>query len=229
MDRHEWHEPYEDPASPLSRRLALVQGHFAAALDRSPDGPISVISMCAGQGRDVIGVLVDHRRGPDVRATLVELDERNVAVAVARASQAGLVGVDVVQADAGTTDAYRTAGPAAVVLACGLFGNITDDDVEKTIAALPSFCTPEATVIWTRHRRPPDLTPSIRRWFAEAGFVEESFDAPPDLFIGVGAHRLVGDPQPRRPGQRLFDFVGYDILDRRGTTSPLPPGGEGDR
>jgi hypothetical protein len=139
---------------------------------------------------------------------------------MARASEAGLAGVEVVQADAGTSDAYRTAGPAAVVLACGLFGNITDRDVERTIAALPSFCTPKATVIWTRHRRPPDLTADIRQWFAQTGFMEESFDAPPDLFIGVGVHRLVGDPERWRPGQRLFHFVGYDVLDQSGTTSP---------
>jgi hypothetical protein len=32
-------------------------------------------------GRDVIGVLAGHPRRDDVRARLVELDERNVAVA----------------------------------------------------------------------------------------------------------------------------------------------------
>jgi hypothetical protein len=33
-----------------------------------------VISLCAGQGRDLLGVLADHPRREDVRARLVELD-----------------------------------------------------------------------------------------------------------------------------------------------------------
>jgi hypothetical protein len=77
----EWHRDYDDPGSPLSRRLELVQGHLCAELDHAPGGDIRVISLCAGQGRDVIGVLAGHPRRGDVRARLVELDERNVAVA----------------------------------------------------------------------------------------------------------------------------------------------------
>jgi hypothetical protein len=28
----------------------------------------------------------------------------------------------------------------------------------------------------------------------------------------VGAHRFPGEPQPYRAGERLFTFVGYDVL-----------------
>jgi hypothetical protein len=80
-DWADWHTPYDDPSSPLSERLRLVQGHLRTVLDRSPVGPIRLISMCAGQGRDVIGVLTGHRRRADVRATLVELDDGNAAAA----------------------------------------------------------------------------------------------------------------------------------------------------
>jgi hypothetical protein len=50
---------------------------------------------------------------------------------------------------------------------------------------------PGATVIWTRHRRPPDLTPQIRGWFAASGFDEIAFDAlGTSMLTGVGANRL---------------------------------------
>jgi hypothetical protein len=207
-----WHAPYDDPLSALSERLALVQGHFRGALDRCPPGPITVISMCGGQGRDVIGVLAEHGRRHDVRVTVVERDSGNITVASDAAARAGLTGIDVVEADAGLSDAYRTAVPAAIVLACGVFGNISDDDIARTVAALPGLCAAGATVIWTRHRRSPDLTPTVRRWFEEAGFAEIGFDDPERHFIGVGAHRLVARPRPFVPGQRLFDFVGFDAL-----------------
>jgi hypothetical protein len=202
----EWHRDYDDPGSLLSRRGERVQGHLRAELDRAPAGSVRLISLCAGQGRDVIGALTGHPRRDDVRARLVELDERNVALASQAAQAAGLPGVEVLEADAGTTDAYVRAVPAQIVVACGIFGNITARDIQATVAALPSLCAPGALVLWSRHRVPPDLTPAIRSWFAEAGFREEAFDTSPDGFMSVGAHRFAGEPVALALGQRLFTF-----------------------
>src|SRR5271154_2837323 len=69
-----WHDAYDDPSSPLSARLATVQSHIEEALDRAPAGEVRVVSICAGQGRDLVGVLAGHRRRTEVRARLVEAD-----------------------------------------------------------------------------------------------------------------------------------------------------------
>jgi hypothetical protein len=201
-DWHGWHEAYDDPASSLARRLAIVQDGIRAALDRCPPGPVRAVSVCAGQGRDLLGVLADHPRGTDVRARLVELDPRNVAVARAALPP----GVEVVEGDAAVSDAYLGAVPADLVLLCGVFGNVSDGDVERTVRFAPQLCAPGATVIWTRHRRAPDLTPSVRRWFGEAGFEEVSFDAPPESAAAVGVTRYVGTPVELRLRERFFTF-----------------------
>jgi hypothetical protein len=155
-DWREWHTPYADPTSSLSRRLAVVQESLAAALYRAPGGRVRLVSACAGQGHDVIGVLPTHPRAADVDALLVEYDAGNAAAARQAAADAGLDRVEVVTGDAGVTDAYAGAVPADVVLMCGVFGNVPDGDVERTARALPSLCAPGATVIWTRHRGAPD-------------------------------------------------------------------------
>jgi hypothetical protein len=183
-----------------------VQLRIRDALDACRPGPIHLVSVCAGQGHDVIGALTDHPRAGDVRARLVELD----AVNVARARAAAPAGVDVVCADASDTSAYDGAVPAEIVLANGVFGNISDADIEHTISVLPSLCAPQATVLWTRHRRPPDVTPQIRAWFTAAGFDEVAFEGPDGFIFGVGVHRLARDPDPFVPGVKLFDFVGSD-------------------
>jgi hypothetical protein len=201
-----WHRPYDDPASRLSRRLALVQQHLRAALDRIT-GPVTVISMCAGQGRDVVPVLAKHPRRAEVRALLVEIDERNVRVARESAHAAGLDSVTVTQADAALTDSYAAYVPGDVILACGIFGNISLTDIERTVRALPSLAAPGATVLWTRGRRPgDDPTPDIRRWFEESGFEEIAFDAPDEESFSVGVNRLRGKPAAFAPGLRLFEF-----------------------
>jgi hypothetical protein len=207
-----WHQGYEDADSPISARLRLVQAGVRDALDRCPPGPVRIVSMCAGQGRDVIDVVAGHRRRADVGALLVELDPELAAFARDRAATAGVGDeVQVVEGDAALARHYVDAVPADLVLVCGVFGNISDEDVRATVSRLPSFCAPGGTVIWTRHRRPPDLTPSIRAWFAEAGFVEESFAAPDGYVLSVGCHRLGELTQPAPPLDpelRLFRFFG---------------------
>lgn len=204
----DWHRLYDDPSSSLARRLAIVQHRIRDALAAAPPGPIRVVSVCAGQGRDLIGALVDHPRRNDVTGRLVELDADNVAYARRIAADAGTTGLELVAGDASVSDAYSGAVPADLVLACGIFGNVSQEDVEHTVRSLPMLCAPDATVIWTRHRLPPDFTPTIRRWFGRYGFDEMAFDASEDEIHGVGTHRLREPPLPFRPGVRFFTFTG---------------------
>ena len=215
-----WHDAYEDPSSPLSVRLALVQGRLSAALAAAPPGPIRLVSLCAGQGRDVLGVLPGHPRRDDVTAVLVELDPGNARLAADGVARARLANVTVRQADAGIAASYADALPADVLLLCGIFGNVSEDDVRRTIAAARVMCAPGGTVIWTRHRRPPDLTPRLRDWFAAAGFAELAFDSPGEApLVSVGVNRLRDSAGGRPlaawpPQERLFTF---------GTGADRPP------
>jgi hypothetical protein len=219
MDWMRWHADYDDAASPLAQRLRVVQEQIRDVLDRAPAGPLTVVSMCAGQGRDLLEVLATHPRRDDVRARLVELDPGNVVVA----RSAGLAGVEVVGSDAGLVDAYLGAVPADLVLACGVFGNITDADVERTVAVCGQLCRDGGTVVWTRHRRPPDLVPAICDWFERDGFDRVAVTAP-ELGYGVGAHRRTRAPERLEAGARMFTFVGAKAL-RSGAPGPLTSSG----
>jgi len=156
-DYHDWHDDYARPGSSLHRRLQVVIELLGRALDVLPAGPIRVVSLCAGQGVDILTVAEQHERGRDLMGRLVELDPRNVAAARDRISAAGLEGFEVVEADASRSDAYAGAVPADLVVACGIFGNISLDDIERTIRFLPSLCAPGAHVLWTRPPREPGV------------------------------------------------------------------------
>jgi hypothetical protein len=109
MDWHAWHHDYDEPGTPLARRLAAVQTQIRVALDAAPPGPLHAISLCAGQGRDLT-------------------------------------------ADAALTDQYAGMVPAYLVLVCGMFGNMADDDVRRTVGYCTQLCAHGGTVIWTRGR-----------------------------------------------------------------------------
>jgi hypothetical protein len=201
-----WHDDYDQPGSPLARRLEAVEQRIRTALDDAPPGPLRAVSMCAGQGRDLIGALAGHPRREDVTARLVELDERNAGIARQSAAAAGLDKVEVVTGDAALTDSYAGIVPADLVLVCGVFGNITDIDVQRTIGYCTQLCTRDGTVVWTRGRWEPDLVPRICDWFAERGFTE-LWVSEPGVGYGVGAHRFAATPAPLKPGARMFTFT----------------------
>lgn len=202
----QWHEGYADPESLPSRRLPIVQAHIRAFLDSRATEDLRVISLCAGEGRDLLDVLEAFPQADRVSARLVELNPLLVDRARQRIRIARLPQVEVFERDAGITDAYEGFAPADLVLACGVFGNVPDEDVESTVHALPQLCAEGGTVIWTRHRKSPDLTPSIRRWYAEAGFREQAFDSPGPGSFAVGVHRSTTPSVPLQRGQRLFTF-----------------------
>ncbi|WJK41500.1 SAM-dependent methyltransferase [Solwaraspora sp. WMMA2056] len=169
-----WHEAYADPDSALSRRLAVVQARIRETLDAAPPGPVRVVSMCASEGRDVLGV-----------------------------------DLEVVIGDAARSAHYADAVPADLVLLCGVFGNIGDADVARLVAAAPQLTAAGGTVIWTRHRREPDLVPRILEWFAAAGFVQVWLSDRSEGY-GVGVHRFAGLPAALRLrlDETLFRFLG---------------------
>lgn len=161
--------------------------------------------MCAGEARDLLGALAQVERR-DIVGRLVELDPALAQNARRGLAELGVDGVEVITGDAGELGVYAAAAPADLVLECGVFGNISDADVERTVRASPALCAPGGTLIWTRNRRAPDLTGAIRAWYAESGFHEVAFDGVPDSLASVGVARFVGETAALTD-QRLFTFI----------------------
>ena len=190
----------------MAQRLPVVRAAIAAALDAAPARPLRALSLCAGDGRDLIPLLQAHPRGGDVTAVLVEQDERLAE----RAGQSarGLPGVAVRTGDASRWAEVLDAGPADLLLICGVFGNIRPSDVATTVWALPWLLAPGSRVVWTCKGR-PSVQDGHRRLFATMGFDEVSFHdgAGQPFGVGVATPRSVpstpwlGQPDP------VFSFV----------------------
>jgi hypothetical protein len=207
-DWSDWHRRYDDPHSDISRRLVITQRFLGETLRDRGDRPTRLLSICAGQGLNVLPVLAQHPGRDFVTATLIELDPRNVAVAAQSARAAGLSQVRVICGDASQTDSYVDAVPADIILACGVFGNISEGAIKFTIEHLPQLCSPGAVVIWTLGRRPGRAPlQQVGQWWATAGFQQMAIDAPADTAYSVVVHRLIRKPQPLRRGVTLFKFI----------------------
>jgi len=211
MDWHSWHNHYDDTNSPMARRLVEVQKQIELYLEQAPDRPLRIISVCAGQGRDLLSVLQHHRRRNDVSALLIDIEEKNTLAIEATAKKMELERIRGLTADASEMANYESMAPADLVLMCGVFGNISDQDIRRSITLSRQLCNHSGRLIWTRHRREPDMVPQIRDWFQAEDFEQER-SARENEDYGVVTHRYLGTPQPFTPGVRMFEFVGYKSL-----------------
>lgn len=236
-DWHEWHHAYAVSES-YRRRLACVRTHIAAALDAMAPRPIRIVSICAGDGRDVISVLREHPRRRDVAATLVELDARLVDDGRTLARDAGLeANVEFVQADATRPDVYVGRLPCDLLVACGILGNILPETTPSFVALASAACETGGRLIWTRNasRRNGDAhIATIRQLLAAASFDEVRRDIIEDedddqsermvLEFGDVRHVVTSHVQRATPGPlpsgELFTFVGFRALEKAVSSAP---------
>jgi hypothetical protein len=203
-DYQQWHEQYDDPESGLSWRLGVVRRLISAHLDEHA-GPVRILSLCAGDGRDVIGVLRSRDDAARVRATLVEA---HPDIAEAARESAGELPVDVRVGDAGDLATCADLAPVDLLLLVGIFGNISTADIERTVRVAPALCRPGATVLWSRSRGREDLHDTIRGWWREAGCTElETASFERAGRPAVGAVRYDGAVRPVDPATHLFTFI----------------------
>lgn len=200
----DWHEAYGDPGRPLARRLEVVKKRLRTALDQAGPAP-TVLSLCSGDGRDVIETLADYP-APTGRVVLVEVDPTLSARARRAAEAQNLCQVEVRCGDAGAVATFADVLPVDVLLPCGIFGNIDHSAVKRIVESVPSLVRAGGYVIWTRGGSDPDRRPEIRDWFTQAGAAEVAFDGAPAPF-GVGLNRTAapGRLHTGRP-EILFSF-----------------------
>jgi hypothetical protein len=123
----------------------------------------------------------------------------------------GLSDVEVRVADAGTIDSFADVLPAHVVVASGVFGNISMADTRRTVAALKTVLAPGGLVVWTRSRRldGSDRSLDVRAVFLEHNFAEVSFSTIPDGKFRIGVHKRateVIDVPTLQIERRMFRF-----------------------
>jgi hypothetical protein len=204
-DWHAWYGEYDDPDSELSRRLAVVRGELAAVLaDRS--GPVTLLSLCAGDGRDTLPVLASSKT--PASAVLVELDP-DLAEAARREVAALGLDVDVRTDDAGLVAAWADVVPVDVLMLCGVLGNVSDDDARRIVTGAALMLQRGGTMIWTRADHGPageDPSEWVRRLLLDAGWEERSFVRPDDASYRVGVHTWNG-VAPGILAGTLFSFV----------------------
>ncbi|MBN3880244.1 MULTISPECIES: class I SAM-dependent methyltransferase family protein [unclassified Nostoc] len=209
-DWFEWHDLYNSEPK-LQQRLQIVREYISHSLDVSLPGIIRVVSVCAGDGRDLLGTLSKHSRTKDVYARLVELDPKLVEPGRLAIESAGLAKqIEFVNGDATNSSNYAGAVPADIVIVCGIFGNLADEaELNRLLRNLSLLSKKGSLIIWTRGET-KDIRHSdtVRKLLREADFEEVSFKLTPTGDMAVGLHRYLGEGSALLENQQLFVFSG---------------------
>jgi hypothetical protein len=202
-----WHDEYENAGSELNARKRAVQAQVAKIVEQRPPGPVTIVSICGGQGREVIGALETHPRRADVRGRIVELDAENAAFARAWAQEAQLGDLEVVTGDASIADSYAGLPPVDLVVISGVFGHLSDADRQRTVGFLRQICRQGGCVVWTFFRRNEEQTARLRGYFAGQMFDEEEFETlSGEYAFTIARNRYLGAPALFEPHAKIFTF-----------------------
>jgi hypothetical protein len=189
-------------------RLAAVQEHLAETLDWAPAGLVRIISICAGDGRDVIGVLRSHKRRTDVAAWLVELNHQSVSAGLRSVKNAGLEDtVKFLSQDATLFATYKDIAPSDIVLVCGVWGHVPVHQRSLLVRGLGSLCKSGGTVIWTRGiSKGIGRLHDIQSAFAAESWEEVRVSVTFDRTWAVASYRYCGSPTILPQTGRVFSF-----------------------
>ena len=206
-DWKKWHTLYNDGESGLAKRLRIVQESISDCLPDAIEERFQIIDICSGDGRDLLDVLDRYPVKDSVHSFLVELDTRLANESGHTASEKNLQNVTVVNGDASLLSIYKDVSRADLILLCGVFGNISNDDIQNTIEALPQISKQGAKVIWTRHLRQPEVMPTIQDLFRTSGFIEVNIKTTDDQSYVIATYEFKGSPMPLKNDTRLFAFI----------------------
>jgi hypothetical protein len=209
-DWQAWHRDYDDPESPVSRRLLEVRSRLAVVLAEGR-GPVRLLNLCSGDARDTVPVLSASAR--EVAACAVELDA-DLAEQARRSAVSAGVELDVRTGDAAHPATYADRLPVEVLMLIGVLGNVSEADGDTTICAAASMLTAGGTVLWTRSNRfraeptqgYADPAEWVRDRFEAHGFETVAYVVPEDGPWRLGVSRL-REPSATPLRERLFSFV----------------------
>jgi ubiquinone/menaquinone biosynthesis C-methylase UbiE len=206
-DWQKWHTLYNDDGSGLAKRLKLVQESIGSSLPETLKGKYQIIDICSGDGRDLLEVLAHHPSSGNVHSYLVEIDSRLAQESERTASDRGLRNVTVVNGDASSLRIYKNVIPADLILLCGIFGNISNEDIRNIIESLAQLSKRGTRVIWTRNLRNPDVVPIIRDSFITNNFKEVDYKITADGSYAIGTCEFHGLSQQLSDDAQLFTFI----------------------
>ena len=200
-----WHDNYEDETSTPYKRTLIVKKLIADYLINKNN--ITILSICAGQGRDVLTSL-----NADTCAYLIDVDKECVDYAQSYVNKNDLYNVFVIEADASLISTYidNNIPKADLILICGVFGHLSLEDINITAQSLKQLIKPNGSVIWTRHKFDNDITKEVRDLFELAGYQEEAFISPKEEPFSIGMYKLIQDTIEPIYDLKMFDYIYFN-------------------
>jgi 2-polyprenyl-3-methyl-5-hydroxy-6-metoxy-1,4-benzoquinol methylase len=199
---YDWHiEKHSDPNSYTSQRMTdiglVIEEYLKDTVHRS-----NIVSVCAGQGLDLIPILRQYPNSAD--AYLIDIEQQNIDHI--NKISTGLEGIHTYAADATVSNTYinNKIPRANLLLVCGVFAHLTSEDQSIFIQNMRSLLKPGGYVIWTRI---DEYLNDIHEKFENNGYKKIDLSHINLSTGSVGMSRLKESIKTLHPDKQIFNFL----------------------
>ena len=171
----EWHEEaYNDINSLPYQRTEIVKDLINKYLSEI-DKDIVVISIGAGQSRDILPVLIGRKDNDRITTYLIDTDIECLNYAKNYAKDNNIINVHIVDMDGSLVKNYKDIPKADLIIFCGMMTQKNTDEVKKLANNIKLICNKDAQIIWSRHGYDKDYSTPFRNVFNENFYKELDF------------------------------------------------------
>ena len=207
MDWNDWHNHYDDLDSELSKRLGKVKEHIKNILLET-ENP-TVLNICSGQGKDILESMLELDKDAEVFLIDTNIDALNSGINFAKKNNIGTI--TFINEDASHTSTYKKYDipKSNIVLACGLFGHLNEDDSYTLVDFLKTQIKINGTVIWTKNIENDSIS-NLRKYFINNNFKEINYFGPEGSPWAVVCNQYVGEEFDLNKEYKIFNFIDRD-------------------
>jgi len=171
----EWHEEaYNDINSLPYQRTEIVKdliNKYLSEIDKN----IVVISIGAGQSRDILPVLIGRKDNDRITTYLIDTDIECLNYAKNYAKDNNIINVHIVDMDGSLVKNYKDIPKADLIIFCGMMTQKNTDEVKNLANNIKLICNEDAQIIWSRHGYDGDYSTPFRNVFNENSYKELDF------------------------------------------------------
>lgn len=207
MDWHTWNDHYDNADSELSKRLNKVKEYLKNTL-LNIEIP-TVLNICSGQGKDILESMVELDKDAEVYLIDTNTNSLNAAINFAKTNNIGTI--TFINEDASHTSTYKKYDipKSNIVLACGLFGHLNQEDSYGLVDFLKTQIKANGTVIWTKNIENDSIS-NLRKYFIDNNFEEISYFGPEGSPWAVVCNKYIGEEFDLSKEYKIFNFIDRD-------------------
>lgn len=200
IDWSKWNLFYEDKITTQYHRLIAIKQYIKNILLSEENN--TVLNICSGESRDILQTLVELEM-LDVPVYSIDTHTNSINNSMLYANEHNLLNYNAICEDASLSDTYieYNVPRSKLIILSGVFGMLSDIEINRLLKSLPMFIKNDGYVVWTVTYARLD---SIKEIMKENNFLISDITITSDNKSAIGVSIFIGDESELLQNQVIF-------------------------